>query len=175
MLKRKAPLVRLAKQTTNFICNLTFVKQLAVHTLLSVFLFAATCSVSADATNSPQVKKVACPGWDFHIFLSQFSNIEAIQRTYVIDPLIVQVLDPDTEPEPQPQPITRKTHYRQLKFPIMPLAAERKEKSLVLRIDKVTDRNAEVTLLKEDTGYRLSYFFVKTGCWRLVRIEDWSL
>lgn len=117
--------------------------------------------------------EISCPAADFSTFADKFSNDENIQRAFTNYPLVKQQLDPDAEPEPKR--IVRKLRRDQVRFPIIPLREERAKRSLQIRIDSVTVSNGKVTLIKPDTDYQVSYFFKKRGCWRLERVEDWSL
>jgi hypothetical protein len=120
-----------------------------------------------------QPNETACPAQKFPEFLSAYANSEAIQRTFLRIPLKMQRLDLDAEPEPKP--VVKKLKYAQIKFPLLPLRAERDAKLLAMRIDKLSEKKAEATLFKEDTGYQVTYFFVKNECWVLTAIEDWSM
>lgn len=122
---------------------------------------------------SRQSKKIACPAQKFPEFFAAYANSEAIQRTFLLMPLKVQRLDLDAEPEPKP--VVKKLKYQQIRFPLVPLRAERDSKLLSLRIDKWSEKKAEATLFKQDTGYQITYLFVKNECWALAAIEDWSI
>ena len=88
-------------------------------------------------------------------------------------PLQHQRLDANAEPEPKP--VLRKLRRDQVSFPVMPNQAERRKKSLVLRIDEKELTHVKLTLFKSETDYQVNYFFSRNSCWRLERIEDWSL
>lgn len=138
--------------------------------------FALTQAVFASDTqdvNLRQPKETACPAQKFPDFFSAYANSEIIQRTFLRIPLKMQRLDLDAEPEPKP--VVKKLKYSQLKFPLLPLRAERDAKLLALRIDKWSERKAEATLFRQDTDYQITYFFVKNECWVLAAIEDWSM
>lgn len=120
-----------------------------------------------------QPKETACPAQNFPDFFSAYTNSETIQRTFLRIPLKMQRLDLDAEPEPKP--VVKKLKYAQIKFPLFPLRAERDAKLLAMRIDKLSEKKAEATLFKQDTGYQVTYFFVKNECWVLTAIEDWSM
>lgn len=124
-------------------------------------------------TNLRQPKKTACPSQEFPEFFSAYSNSEIIQRAFLRTPLKMQQLDLNTEPEPKP--IIKKLNYSQIKFPLLPLRAERDAELLALRIDQWSEKKAKVTLFKQDTGYQITYFFIKNKCWILIAIEDWSI
>lgn len=118
-------------------------------------------------------QSTACSVENFPGFFSAYADSETIQRAFLKTPLKVLRLDLNAEPEPKP--VVRKLKYSQIKFPLLPLRAEREAKSLALRIDKWSEKKAEATLFKKDTGYQVTYFFVKNDCWALVAIEDWSM
>ena len=122
---------------------------------------------------SRQSKKAVCPAQKFPEFFAAYANSEAIQRTFLLVPLKTQRLDLDAEPEPKP--VVKKLEYEQIRFPVVPLRAERESKLLSLRINKWSGKKAEATLFKQDTGYQINYLFVKNECWALVAIDDWSI
>lgn len=117
--------------------------------------------------------QASCPAADFSVFVREFSNDIRIQKAFTRYPLKKQRLDPDAEPEPKK--IVQDLERHKIKFPVLPLHEERVKRSLEIRIDSVTVTNAKITLIKPDTDYQVSYFFKKNNCWRLTRIEDWSL
>ena len=98
---------------------------------------------------------------------------QKIQIAFTKYPLQQQKLDLNAEPEPKP--VMRKLLRDQVLFPVMPNALERRKKSLVLKIDEERLNHVNLTIFKEDTDYKVSYFFKKYSCWHLERIEDWSL
>ena len=69
----------------------------------------------------------------------------------------------------------RKLRRDQVSFPVLPNEAERKKQSLVLTIEEKKPNHVKLTLVKDDTDYQINYFFSLNSCWRLERIEDWSL
>lgn len=141
----------------------------AIELSLTQVVFAA----ENQGINLRQPKETACPAQNFRDFLSAYANSETIQRAFIRTPLKTQKLDLDAEPEPKP--VVKKLKYSQLKFPLLPLRAERDAKSLALRVDKSSEKKAEATLFKQDTGYQVTYFFIKNECWALAAIEDWSM
>lgn len=88
-------------------------------------------------------------------------------------PLKQQQLDLNAEPEPKP--VVRKLRRDQVSFPVMPNETERKQKSLVSRINENKSNHVTLTMVKSDTDYQVNYFFNRNSCWYLERIEDWSL
>lgn len=146
-----------------------------------VFLLAISASGHSHALDSdakPVGKAIincpaVCPSQEFSKFLKAFSEHKDTQMAFTKYPLKRQQLDLNAEPEPKP--VIKSLGRHQIEFPLIPDELERKAKSLTLRIDKVTSKKAKLTLLKIDTDYQVSYFFSKSGCWKLERIEDWSL
>ena len=118
-------------------------------------------------------EKIVCPAHDFSNFIKVFSENVNIQIAFTKYPLQQQKLDLNAEPEPKP--VMRKLLRDQVLFPVMPNALERRKKSLVLKIDEERLNHVNLTIFKEDTDYKVSYFFKKYSCWHLERIEDWSL
>lgn len=116
---------------------------------------------------------VSCPSVIFSDFIRVFSESGDVQRTFTKIPLKKQNLNLDEEPEPKE--IIRFLTRQQIKFPVMPLKQERINKLLQIRIDKVSSNKAQVSLIKPDIDYQVMYFFTKKNCWRLEKIEDWSL
>jgi hypothetical protein len=120
-----------------------------------------------------QSKETACPAQNFRDFLFLYANSESIQRTFIKTPLKTQRLNLDAEPEPKP--ITKTLQYSQLTFPLLPLLAERNANLWSLRIDELSEKKAKATVFKKDTGYQVTYFFIKKYCWVLEAIENWSM
>lgn len=142
-------------------------------------LLAFSChSYALDSGNgagkgAPDVANPQCPSQEFAGFLNAFAENVEIQKAFTKFPLKRQQLD--LEAEPEPKPVLRLLSRSQVKFPIIPNAAERKTKSLNFRVDELNARRAKVILVKSDTDYQVSYFFRKNSCWKLEHIEDWSL
>lgn len=150
-------------------------KWVSYFLLLVATELALTQAVFASDNQNVSLRqpKTACPAQEFPEFLSAYANSEIIQRTFLRVPLKIQQLNLDADPEPKP--VVKKLKYSQLKFPLLPLRAERDAKLLALRIDKWSEKKAEATLYRQDTGYQVTYFFVKNECWVLAAIEDWSM
>jgi hypothetical protein len=155
------------------------VKKNITYILLAVFaLFLAQNAAhgingqplaSQDAVES----EVPCPGEDFSVFLAKFADDETVQRAFIIYPLTKLELDYDAEPGPEP--FIRSLDRDQVQFPVFPSRQNRADWSLEIRIESVSENNAEAILFLPDTGYMITYLFRKNGCWRLERIEDWSM
>lgn len=116
---------------------------------------------------------IRCPSVEFDSFFDAFSERIEIQMEFTKFPLKKQLLDLNAEPEPRP--VFRLIGRKQIRLPLIPNAADRKIRSLNLAVEKLTEREAKVLLTKSDTDYQVVYFFRKNSCWRLERIEDWSL
>lgn len=114
-----------------------------------------------------------CPATDFSEFLNAFVDSEELQHLFTMMPLKWQQLDLDAEPEPKQ--VLRILDSQEIKFPLIPSPSERRAKSLTLKIEYLSDHRAKVVLDQSDTDYQVFYFFSKNACWRLERIEDWSL
>jgi hypothetical protein len=106
-------------------------------------------------------------------FLEAFAESQELQRAFTSYPLVQQQMDVAANPEPKP--FVRSLERSQVKFPVLPSKAERKAKSLDVRVDPLTSREARLTLFQNDTDYQVSYFFRRGSCWELERIEDASL
>lgn len=141
--------------------------------LLAQNAYALDPGVQPASRAISSTSQASCPAVEFSVFVRAFSNDISIQKAFTRYPLKKQRLDPDAEPEPKK--IIQDLGRHQIQFPILPLHEERVKRSLEIRIDSVTATNAKITLVKPDTDYQVSYFFRKNSCWRLMRIEDWSL
>ncbi len=117
--------------------------------------------------------RISCPAADFSVFMRAFSNDVDVQKAFTKSPLKNQRLDIDAEPEPRI--VIQNLGRHQIQFPVLPLREERGNQLLEISVDGVTADSAKVTLFKPDTDYQIYYFFEKSACWKLVRIENWSL
>lgn len=144
----------------------------AVALLLAQNVYALDAGEQSASREMPRALQVSCPGDDFSVFIHAFSNDTSIQKAFTRYPLKTQRLDPNAEPEPKE--VTQNLGRYQIQFPILPLHEERVRRSLEIRIGSVTADDAQIALVKPDTGFQVSYFFKKNGCWKLTRIEDWS-
>lgn len=145
--------------------------------ILALLLAQNVCALDHGVQSaSPAISRTSqasCPAADFSVFVRAFSSDINVQKAFTRYPLKTQRLDPDAEPEPKK--IIQNLGRHKIHFPILPLHEERVKHSLEIRIDSVAATNAKITLTKPDTDYQVSYFFKKNSCWRLIRIEDWSL
>jgi len=141
---------------------------------LLIFSFCSF-AYALDPSSHPirQTGQFACPSRHFPEFIKAFSENTEIQAAFTKYPLQQQRLDANAEPEPRP--VVRKLRRDQVSFPVFPNEAERKKQSLVWRIDEKKSNLVKLTLVKSDTDYQINYFFSRNSCWRLERIEDWSL
>lgn len=164
------------------LCHRYFYKEknLRVFNRAIFFLIFPACSYvfALDPASTPVKpisggRKIACPSRDFSEFMTVFSENTETQMAFTKYPLKQQRLDANAEPEPKP--VTRKLRRNQVSFPVMPNETERTKLSLVFRIDEKKPTHVKLTLAKRDTDYQIYYFFILNSCWRLVRIEDWSL
>lgn len=160
----------------NIIFNKKRMKILPVLAIvfLSILLQFGCSSVSnLSFANKAENNILNCPSENFSEFLIVFSNDEKFQHEFLKIPLEIQKIDLNSDSEPIP--VLNILNAEQIVYPLIPLELERKKKSLDLRVDELTRLKAKVTLYKKDTGYQISYFFNKDFCWRLERIEDWSI
>lgn len=145
---------------------------------LIFFLFGAACagasppgSGAAPADHSGP----GCPARDFSDFIKLFSENTAVQRKFTRFPL--EKLEVNAIADPEPEPFTRTLERGQINFPVIPNRAEREKYGLEmfpLRYgpDRVT---LHVEMPETDVVVVSYYFAFDSGCWNLVRIEDWSL
>jgi hypothetical protein len=118
-------------------------------------------------------KKIACPSLDFSGFIKVFSEDVDVQIRFTEYPLKYQRLDLDAVPEPKL--ILKNIKREQVLFPVIPNKSEIKRKSFVLKIEMKKTNHVQVTISKQDTDYKINYIFYRKSCWRLQKIEDWSL
>jgi hypothetical protein len=155
------------------------VKKNILYVLLIVFAVLLTQHVVYGLKGQPVVSqdtaesKVPCPGESFLVFFAKFADDETIQREFTMYPLTKLALDYDVELGPEV--FILYLNRDQVQFPVFPLSKERTESSLDIRLEHLTDNNATVVVFIPDTGYKVEYLFRKNGCWRLRRIEDWSM
>ena len=140
--------------------------------IIAALLLAAAPYGQAAQQGAPAVTP-ACPAQDISFFIQRFATDEAIQRVFTVVPLTSQQLDLDAQPEPEQR--TRTLQREQITFPVLPLAQERADGDLTMRLEEVTTLSARLDLFKADTDYLISYFFKLGDCWRLVRIDNQSL
>src|SRR4051812_18974487 len=137
---------------------------------LGATLLAAPIALGQDKAD-PAAASVACPA-KFDHFLRTYADSEAVQRKATVFPLPFQTLD--LEAQPEPKPVMRHVRAREAIYPLLPLPEARKREGLEPTIERQTAKAAQVLLFKPDTGYHVIYYFARSQCWRLQRIEDWS-
>lgn len=121
----------------------------------------------------PSSDSLRCPSSNFKDFLASYTEDSQVQRKFTKFPLRMQHLDVRAQPEPKP--VVQILAKGQVKFPLIQRASDRQSLSLVIEINEIEDRQAKITLKKVDTDYQVNYFFSRNGCWKLDRIEDWSM
>jgi len=114
----------------------------------------------------------ACPSDKFEPFFKAYTESAALQKSFTAYPLAHILLDHASEKARQ---IKVALPQKKLIFPILPSAARRKAERLEVRVDAVTADQAQATIFNTDRGYEKSYYFKKTGCWKLELVEDRSL
>jgi hypothetical protein len=156
----------------------TFLCQLC---LLSALLLSLPVAAFDQGWRPPQrqygyvpVSDVACPSQDFSIFIQKFADDETVQRVFTRIPLISFYSDVTNEPDDKPT--TKTLGKEQIKFPVLPLAQERKTRSLIITVTEITPTSATVSVTQYDRGFLDIYLFGinENKCWILYRIEDWS-
>lgn len=130
-------------------------------------------SAAAFVKSASPKRSIECPSRQFTEFFKAFSASSDIQEAFTKYPLKWQQLDLNADPEPKS--FVKSLRRNQVEFPVIPDELERKSKLLMVRIDKMTSGHVKLTLLKDDTDYQITYFFRKNSCWKLERVEDWSL
>ena len=108
----------------------------------------------------------------FNEFIDEFSKSIDFQKSHILFPLQKMYINNSADPEPIPMEIL--LDYEEIIYPIFPKFEEIYLADRYLNLN-VLQKNAEVNVGKEDTDYLLKFFFKNDGCWKLFRIEDWSL
>jgi hypothetical protein len=153
----------------NILCILLVIFVLLLAQNIVYGLDVSQGIVSQDAVEL----EIPCPGGNFLVFLAKFVEDETFQRAFTMYPLTKLELDYDAKSGPEP--FIRYLEREQVQFPVIPSSRERTEWSLEIKLEQLSDNNAKVLLFEPDTGYRIIYFFRKNVCWKLERIEDWSM
>lgn len=122
---------------------------------------------------SGHARPIVCPATDFARFIDAYANDIAIQKAFTSDLIRKQHLDLTAEPEPKM--VSELLHRDVIRFPILPLRAERTRRALKMRFGNVNARSAKFVLFKPDTDEQVEFFFQKNRCWILMRIDDTSL
>lgn len=119
-----------------------------------------------------QAHVLACPSKDFDVFLADFMESTASQKTFTRVPM-KKLITVDAEPEPKQ--VSTLLDRSDLVFPLIPEAKAREMQGLTLEIVDKRDTSATVKLQKPDTGYQVIYRFSFDGCWRLDEVQDFSI
>lgn len=114
-----------------------------------------------------------CLYGDFPQFLRAFADDVDLQKRHIKYPLNSKYVDANAWPEPKQ--VTQSLRKNQIHFPVIPSEFERRKQSLGMRVIRLQGDDYEVSVYKEDAGYKVSYFFSKNICWTLVRINDESI
>jgi hypothetical protein len=151
-------------------------EQRSLIPLISLFLillvFAAN-SYAIDTTTSQESSiNSHCPVESFKIFFDAFSENVQLQKKVTQLPLKKLIV---INADPEPRSVVNKLKRNQIAYPVIPNLLERQNKGLSVRLETLGPHKAKATLFKDDTDYQVIFFFIKNGCWKLNRIEDWSL
>jgi len=121
--------------------------------------------------------RAACPSQKFKAFLAAYADDVAIQKAFTKTPLAISFID--IEADPKAEDVVKLTKKADLRFPLLPTAAERKGMKLHWRIEEVTADTAKATLAVVDGDawvVRYTFGFNKPArCWQLTRLHDDSL
>ena len=72
-------------------------------------------------------------------------------------------------------PQTKKIALDQMTFPLIVSMQARQEQKLSLKINVNNNKKAQVVFYKPDTGYRISYRFIRKNTLQLIQMEDWAI
>jgi hypothetical protein len=114
----------------------------------------------------------ACPSEKFETFFKAYSESATVQKAFTEYPLAHILLDHAND---KPRQIKVALPKAKITFPLLQSAARRKTERLDFRVDAVTADKAQATIFNAERGYEKSYYFKKTGCWKLELVEDRSL
>lgn len=124
------------------------------------------------ARSKLEAAHAVCPSTEFSAFLTAFSERTEVQRAFIQQPLqMVTTVAGDPEPEMQKNSLSGD----QLKFPIIPNLAKREVEGLTLTVKEQRGNKATAILQKPDTDYVIEYRFVRSQCWILSEVTDFSL
>ena len=127
----------------------------------------------ASTSSTVPTALASCPSQDFDSFLGAFVDDVQVQKAFVNEPLENAAVDANAEPEPKL--VTNMLHASELHFPLMPGTQQQARDGLKQTIKVVSANEREVSLVRPDTDYQLSFRFRHEGCWKLYRIQDDSL
>ncbi len=110
---------------------------------------------------------------DFETFFTAFSASAEAQQAATADVVRKAWL---VDAQPEPRTIQGWVRRDQLQFPVMPLAETQARDRLVRRRASGRDGSKSVTLSTPNgDAFQVGYRFARTGCWKLVGVEDESL
>ncbi len=138
-----------------------------MKTLMIPAAVALLLAQSASAATTP-----SCPSDKFEPFFKAYMENAAAQKAFTVYPLAHILLD---HSKAKPRQIKVALPQAKLTFPLLPSTARRKAEKLDFRVDAVDGNMAQATIFNTDRGYEKSYYFKKTGCWKLELVEDRSL
>jgi hypothetical protein len=110
---------------------------------------------------------------DFQKFFIHFSESVQIQKKSIQIPFTESYLDSDELTK-----LTFKSRQKilsEIDFPVIPNRDIRSQRNYEIKIDPCKFHTAEVTLFKQDTDFKVIYFFEKKKKWILVSTQNWSL
>ena len=140
--------------------------------VLAVVLLACASGAPPIRAAAPAAADAAlCRVENFQTFLERFTDDVEFQMQHTAPHVqTVQVDNSGAEPTPVEKVVAR----ADLKFPVIPPSAKRKQDGLEMTVEPAK-RGMKVTLKKPDTDYLIEYTFEHAGCWQLVRRENASL
>ena len=113
-----------------------------------------------------------CQAKNFTDFLNHFTESIEMQQQCTKFPLKKTEL---VELEDDLVPQTKKIALDQMTFPLIVSMQARQEQKLSLKINVNNNKKAQVVFYKPDTGYRISYRFIRKNTWQLIQMEDWAI
>lgn len=156
--------------------TISFISGLSVNARCFILAILLVFGGNAYATNTAtsQVSSVSphCTEDKFKSFFDEFSENIQLQKQVIRFPLKKLIV---VDADPEPRPVVKRLKKNQITFPVIPNLLERKDKGLTVRLDTSGQNQAKAILFKEDTDYLIIFFFARNGCWKLYKIEDWSL
>lgn len=114
-----------------------------------------------------------CANQNFNVFLKSFSENEEIQANSTS--LKLKKLSLDLDVSPEPQQVIRTLRSDELKFPIFPSLAVRKNNHQEMEINYIFPNRAGVSIIQGEIDSLVKYIFHKNKCWKLESIEDRTL
>jgi hypothetical protein len=140
-------------------------------TVLAVVLLACASGAPSVRAVAPAADATLCRVENFQAFLERFTDDVEFQQQHTAAQLqTVQVDNSGREPTPVEKLVAR----ADLKFPVIPPSAKRKQDGLEMTVEPAK-RGMKVTLKKPDTDYLIEYTFEHAECGQLVRRENASL